>query len=51
MGKKNKFSFIKPADRKTLQQKETNEVKVQVRKKEKVVFFILIFIQFSMQLV
>ena len=39
--KEKKFSFIKPGDSKTLQQKEKKEVKVQARKKEKVVFLVI----------
>ena len=49
--KEEKFSFIKPRDSKTLQQKETKGVKVKARKKKKVTFLILILIHFIIQLV
>ena len=49
--KEKKFSFIKPGDSKTLQQKETKEVKVKARDKKNVAFLILLLIQFIIQLV
>ena len=49
--KEKEFSFIKPGDSKTFQQKETKKVKVKARTKKKVAFFILILIQFIIQLV
>ena len=40
--RKRKFPFIRPKERKTLQQREKKEVKVKARKKEKVPFIQLV---------